>query len=114
MIEGLFLDRIDLQLSVWSVAKALKFAAFIDADKTEAGLARINVAMARAKIAVDAAIGFRFPPARFVKGLRFLEDIELRHESSPPSLIIRFLSRGFCEARFGARERSKLNAAAPE
>jgi hypothetical protein len=40
------------------------------------------VAMARAKIAVDPAVGFRFPPTRFVQCIGFLEDIELRHTSS--------------------------------
>jgi hypothetical protein len=30
--------------------------------------------MARAEIAMSAAVGFRLPPARFVQGLSFLED----------------------------------------
>src|SRR5258706_16382677 len=64
MIQRLFLDGIDLQRSGRAIAQAVKLPAFIDADETKPGLARIDVAVARTKIAGDAAVGFRFPPAR--------------------------------------------------
>src|SRR6267142_414172 len=84
VVQRFFFDGVDLQGSGGAVSQAIEFAAFIDADKTETSLAGIDVAMAWAKIAVDATIGFRFPPTGFVQSLRFLEDIELRHESSLP------------------------------
>src|SRR6202022_158172 len=49
-----------------------------------AGLSGIDVAVARAKIAVDAPVSFRFPPARFMQRVGFLEDLQLRHASSLP------------------------------
>src|ERR1700741_3144913 len=75
MVQRFFLDGVDLKRSRRAVSQAVKFATFIDADKTEASLPGINVAVAWTKIAVDAAVGFRFPPTRFVQSLRFLEDI---------------------------------------
>src|SRR5712671_761400 len=75
VIQRFFFDGVDLQGGGGAVSQAVKFAAFIDADKTEASLARIDVAVAWAKIAVDAAVGFRFPPTGFVQSLGFLEDI---------------------------------------
>src|SRR6267143_1529666 len=101
VVQRFFFDGIDLQGSGGAVSQAVKFAALIDADKTEASLAGIDVAVARAEIAVDAAIGFRFPPTSFVQSLRFLEDIQLRHESSLPSSIIRSLAEDFCDAGMG-------------
>ena len=36
--------------------------------------------MTRAKITMDPAIRFRFPPAGFMKLDRFLEDVQVAHE----------------------------------
>src|SRR5205814_910183 len=41
--------------------------------------------MPRTKVAVNAPVGLRFPPARFVKLFRLLEDLQLFHGSSSQS-----------------------------
>src|ERR1700730_8136474 len=82
MIQRLLLDGIDLECGRRAITQAVKLAAFIDADETESRLTRNDVAVARAKIAVCAPIGFRFPPAGFVESLGLLEDFQLRHTSS--------------------------------
>ena len=81
MIEGLFLDGIDLEGGGRSVAEAVEFAVLVGADVTEAGLAVADVAMARAEVAVNAVIGFGFPPASLVEGGSGLEDLESGHDS---------------------------------
>jgi len=75
MIERLFFDGINLERSGRAVAKAVEFAVSIDSNEAEARLSGMNMAMARAEVAVDSAAGLRFPPARFVKRFRFLEDV---------------------------------------
>jgi len=49
----------------------LKTRAAIHANVAKAGLTRINVAVARAEIAMYPAVGVGLPPARFVKLLVF-------------------------------------------
>src|SRR5258708_12391464 len=94
------MDGINLVRRGRPVRETVEFPAFIDADETEAGLSRIDVAVARAEITVRAPVGFRLPPARFVQGLRFLEDFELRHASSLPTVLplpnYTPSHRGFC------------------
>jgi hypothetical protein len=79
MAEGLFLDGIDLESGGGGVAEAEEFAALIDADETETGLAGADVAVARTEVAVDAVVGFGSPPEGFVEGGGVLEDGELGH-----------------------------------
>ena len=67
MIERFFLDGIDLQRGRRSVSQAVELSALIHADEAEAGLAFPDVAMARAEIAMHAAVGHRLPPARLVQ-----------------------------------------------
>jgi len=74
MIQRFFLDGIDLQRGRRAVAQAVQLAALIDPNETESGLAWIDVAMPGTEIAMDAPAGFRFPPARLVQPLRFLEN----------------------------------------
>src|SRR5260370_26537603 len=66
MIQRLFLDGINLQRGGRSIAQAVELSAFIDANETESRLSRVDVAMARTKIAVRTADGLRFPPGCFV------------------------------------------------
>jgi len=75
VIEGLFLDGVDLQGRWSAVTQAVEFAGFVDADEAKAGLARVDVAVSWAEEAMHAAVGFRLPPAGFVQRLRFLEDL---------------------------------------
>src|SRR5712692_10511949 len=66
VIQRLLFDGIDLQRGGRAVAQAVELSAFIDANETESRLPRIDVAMARTKIAVRTAVGLRLPPACFV------------------------------------------------
>jgi len=77
--EGLFFDGIDLESGGGGVAEAEEFAALIDADETEAGLARADVAVARTEVAVKAAVGVGSPPEGFVEAGGVLEDLQVRH-----------------------------------
>src|SRR5579859_3932430 len=70
MVQRLFFDRIDLQRGRGTVTETEKFSAAIDANKTEAGLAFMNAAMARTKKTVNAIAGLGLPPARLVKRFR--------------------------------------------
>jgi hypothetical protein len=88
MIQRLLLDGIDLQRGRRSIPQAVELAAFIDAYEAEPGLSRIDVAVAWAKIAVNAAAGFRLPPARLMKRIGFLEDIQLRHPILLPTRLV--------------------------
>ena len=95
MIQRLFLDGINLQSRRRAVSQVIKLSVLIGADKTESRLARMNVAVARAKIAVNSAVRFRFPPARFVEFPRFLEDLQFFH--GPSSQIPLYLHSKFRE-----------------
>jgi hypothetical protein len=66
VIERLLLDRIHRQRGRPSVAELNQPSAFVLADKAEAVLTFSDMAMARAKIAVETAIGHGLPPAGFV------------------------------------------------
>jgi len=79
MAERLFLNGINLESGGGGVAEAEEFAVLIDADKTEAGLAGADVAVARAEEAVEAAVGFGSPPEGFVEGGGFLQDLQFGH-----------------------------------
>src|SRR5690348_7486077 len=79
MIQRLFFDGINLNRSGRSVAEAVKFSAFVDADETEAGLARADVAVARAEEAVQLAVRVWLPPAGLVELRGFLEDAQVLH-----------------------------------
>ena len=89
MIEGLFFDGVDLEGGGGGVTQAIEFAILIDADETEAGLALADVAVARAEVAVDAVVGFGFPPKSFVEGGGGLEDLKRGHAAWTAGLIIR-------------------------
>src|SRR5437016_1041375 len=43
--------------------------------------------MPRTKVAVNSPVGLRFPPARFVKLFRLLEDLQLFHGSSSQTIL---------------------------
>src|SRR5216684_4023107 len=75
VIQGFLLDGIDLQRGGRAVAQAVELSAFIDANETESRLSRVDVAMARTKIAVSTAVGLRFPQACFGYSIGSLEDI---------------------------------------
>jgi len=77
--ERLFFRWINLESGGRSIAEAEEFAALVDADETEAGLAGADVAVARTEVAVDAAVGIGSPPERFVEGGGLLEDVEVGH-----------------------------------
>jgi len=79
MAEGLFLDGINLESGGGGVAEAEEFAALIDANEAEARLAGADVAVARAEVAVEAAIGVGSPPEGFVEGGGFLENLQFGH-----------------------------------
>jgi hypothetical protein len=79
MVQRLFLDGINLDGGGRGIPEAVQPAVFIDANVAEAGLALPDMAMARAKVAVDAAAGFAFPPESFVEAGGVLEDLESRH-----------------------------------
>src|ERR1043166_2229922 len=79
MVQRFFLDGIDLQNSRRAVTQAVQLSALVDADKTEARLAGVYVAMARTEKAMHTAVGLGFPPAGFVERVSFLQDCELRH-----------------------------------
>src|SRR6202158_1675755 len=94
MIQRFFFNGINLQRGGRSVPQAVELAACIDANEAKPALAGIDVAVARAEIAVDAPVGLRLPPERFVQGLSFLEDVKLRHASSlPTSPVYAFMGR---------------------
>jgi hypothetical protein len=75
MIEGLFFDGVNLKSGGGSVAEADEFAALIDPDVAKTGLAWTDVAVARAKIAMDAVVRFGFPPKGIVEVGGVLEDL---------------------------------------
>jgi hypothetical protein len=81
MIQRFFFNRINLQSSGRPIAEAIKFSALIDADKTKSRLSRMDVAMTRAKVAMNAAARFRLPPPRFVQLLSLLEDLQFAQGS---------------------------------
>src|SRR5487761_239195 len=79
MVQRLFLDGINLNCSGRSIAEAVKFSALIDADEAEASLSVSDVAMPRAEIAMQLAVGVDVPPAGFVQRLGFLEHVQVLH-----------------------------------
>jgi hypothetical protein len=79
MAEGLLLDGIHLESSGGTIAEAEEFAALIDADETKAGLAGADVAMARAEVTVEAAVGVGSPPEGLVELGGLLEDLRSGH-----------------------------------
>src|SRR5262249_44218356 len=87
MIERLLFNRIDLERRGRTVAETKKFSAAIYAYKTETGLAFVDVAVARAKITVDAVAGFWFPPSALVESLFGLQDLQACHVSLPARII---------------------------
>ncbi len=66
VVQRLLLDRIHGNRRGASVAELQQPSAFILADEAEAVLAFADVAMARAKIAVETPVGHGLPPAGFV------------------------------------------------
>jgi hypothetical protein len=83
MVEGLFLDGINLESGGRSVTESVELAVLIGTDVAEAGLAMTDVAVAGTEITVDAIVGFGFPPKRLVKVWGGLEDLEGRHNYGP-------------------------------
>ena len=66
MVQRLLLDGIHRQRSGSAVAELNQPSAFVLADEAEAALAFADVAVPRAEVAMDAAVGHRLPPARLV------------------------------------------------
>ena len=89
MVERLFFDGVNLESGGGSVTDAEESAVLIDANETETGLAGADVAVARAEIAVDATVRFRFPPKGFVESGGVLEDLERGHDPRTSEMIIR-------------------------
>jgi hypothetical protein len=69
MVEGLFLNGINLQRSRLSIAQAVKFPAAVHANVAKSGLPFADVAMPWTKVTVDAAVVVSLPPTRFMKRL---------------------------------------------
>jgi len=109
MAEGLFFDGIDLESGGRSVAEAEEFAALIDADETETGLAGADVAMARTEIAVEAAVGIGSPPEGFVEGGGLLEDLQFGHWRHVLTLVYAWKGREKLDAG-GTEERLKVES----
>src|SRR6266404_49180 len=82
MIQRFFFNGIDLQRSGRTIAKAIKFATAVHADKTEATLPFANVAMPRTQVAMDAAVRLALPPLRFMKAGGFGNNRERSHTHS--------------------------------
>ena len=83
MVERLFFDGIHLHGRRMRVSEVIKFAAFVCADETEAGLAVVDMAVARTKIAMNFAARLGFPPAGFVEGLLGFENFQVLHGEVP-------------------------------
>jgi hypothetical protein len=83
MVEGFFLDRIDLKGGRRGVTEAVEFPVLIDANVAKTGLTVADVAVARAEITVNAAVGFGLPPECFAKLCDRLEDLESGHKRQP-------------------------------
>ena len=66
MVERLLLDGIHRERGGTAVAKLNQASGFVLADEAEAVLAFSDVAVARAEVAVETAVGHRLPPARLV------------------------------------------------
>jgi len=81
VVERLLLNGINLESGRGGVAEGVQFAVLIDADVAEAGLSVANVAVARAEVTMDAAVGIDFPPSGFVEGGGGLKDLERRHDA---------------------------------
>src|ERR1700683_4734479 len=75
MVQGFFLDRIDLQRGRVCIAQTVKLPALVCANETEARLPLADVAVPRTQVAVNLAVGLRVPPTRFVQALRFVGDL---------------------------------------
>ena len=63
MVQRLFLDRVDTEAGGTAVGGQHHPAVDILADKTGAALAGMQLAVTRAEVALQAAIGQRVPPA---------------------------------------------------
>jgi hypothetical protein len=83
MIKRLLFDGVHLERSRCTIAKIKEFAIVIDANKTKTSLTRMDAAMTRAKITMDAAAAFRLPPSGFVKLRSLLEDLQIIHGPPP-------------------------------
>jgi len=79
MVEGLFLDGIDLQRRGRCVSQTVELPSLIHANETETRLAFADMAMARAEIAVHAAGGAGLPPEAFVESFRLLKYFQFLH-----------------------------------
>jgi hypothetical protein len=75
MIEGFFFDGVNLQSGRGSVAETDEFAVPIDPNIAKTGLPWTDVAVTRAKIAMDAVVRFGFPPKGIVELSGVLEDL---------------------------------------
>ena len=93
MIEGLFLDRVNLQSGGRAVTEAEKFSVLIYTDEAKTGLAVANVAVSRTEITMDAVACFGFPPEGLVEGGGFLKNVEIGHGARPDTSIIRARER---------------------
>ena len=80
MVERLLLDGIDLQRGGRGVAQAIELPALVDANEAEAALPFADVAMPRAKVAVDAAVRLGLPPASLVQFGFVLQNLQVVHE----------------------------------
>jgi hypothetical protein len=70
MVERLFFDGVDAEAGGAAVGGELHGAIDHLADKAGAALAFVQLAVARAEVALDAAIGQSVPPAGRVVGFR--------------------------------------------
>src|ERR1700727_2983663 len=83
MVQGFFLDRIDLQRGRVRVAQTVKLPAFVCANETETGLPLADVAVARTQVAVHLAVRLRLPPACSMELLRFVGNLPAQYLGPP-------------------------------
>ncbi len=93
MIQGLFLNGVNLERGGCTVAKIEELSILIDADEAETGLAVANVAVSGTEIAMNAVARFGFPPEGFVKDGGFLKDVQVAHGARPDKNSIRAWER---------------------
>jgi hypothetical protein len=93
MTQGLLFDRIDLQCGGRAVTQTIERATLVDSNKAKPSLARIDMAVSWAKVAVNPPVGFGFPPTAFVQRCGLLEDFEVVHGPSSSQRLQYTLSK---------------------
>src|SRR5262249_35147042 len=79
VVERFLLHWIDLDRRRRGIAEAIKAPTLIDADKAETFLAIPDVAVARAKVAMNLVAWLGLPPAALMQSLGFLQNPQFLH-----------------------------------